>query len=101
MKVSYVLSAVCLFLCLVIAAAPKAENRAGGLFVPLKKGAKVNLKATANGYEIGVVPGMNLGFTITEIGQDYVVLKDLAGVTETRIPVYSIRAIKTTRLPTK
>jgi hypothetical protein len=101
MKVSYVLSAICLFLCLAISAAPRAENRAGGLFTPLKKGAKITLKTTANGYEIGVVPGLDLGFTITEIGKDYIVLEDRAGVTETRIPVYSIRAIKITRLPKK
>jgi hypothetical protein len=91
-----VLASTCLFLCIGIAATARADNKPEGLFAPLEKGAKVGMKETANGYEISVVPGVDLGFKITEIGQDYLVLQDAAGLTETRIPIYSIRAIKIT-----
>ena len=96
---------LCLFLFMTaitgaIAAQPK-ENKVG-IFASLDKGQKVSLKETAQGFEIGVFPGVEqLGYTITEIGQDYIVLEDITGVSETRIPVYSIKTIKTIKLPAK
>jgi hypothetical protein len=35
------------------------------------------------------------------VGQDYIVVEDIAGVAETRIPIYSVKSVKVTRLPRK
>jgi hypothetical protein len=34
-----------------------------------------------------------MSHTVVEVGQDYVVMKDIAEVTETRIPIYAIKAV--------
>jgi len=81
------------------AAAPRGEKV--GVFAPLEKNRKVSLKETPGGYQIGVVPGVELTHTVVEVGADYVVVADAAGVTETRIPVYAVRAVTVTRLPGK
>ena len=81
------------------AAAPK--DVATGVFAPLEKGQVVALKETPGGYQIGVVPGVELAYKVVEVGGDYVVLADAAGVTETRIPVYAVKAVTVTRLPGK
>jgi hypothetical protein len=82
------------------AAAPKAAP-AGGVFAPLKEGQKVGLKEVAGGYQITVMPGVELASKVIEVGAEYVVLEDPAGVTQTRIPVYAVRAVVVTRLPGK
>ena len=87
-----------LFVALTSGASAKEK---AGLFAPLEKGQKVSLKETPKGFEIAVVPGVELGFTITELGQDYIVLEDAADTTETRIPIFAIRFIKIIRLPKK
>ena len=60
----------------------------------MKVGQAVTLKDVAGRYEITKIengPAM-LSHKITEVGSDYVVVVDLAGVTETRIPIYSIKS---------
>lgn len=89
-----------LLLLLVAAAAPQAE-KPGGIFAALEKGSKVALKETAQGFEIGVFPGVELAFTVKEVGQDYIVVEDITGITETRIPIYSVKCVRITRLPKK
>ena len=83
---------------LVAAAAPKADNKPTGIFAPLEIGTKVSLKEAAGNYEIGVMPGIGLGYKVIEVGPDFVVLEDATGVTEKRIPIYSIRSVTITRL---
>jgi len=61
-----------------------------GFLSMLKEGQGVMLKESAGRYEITLIEG---GHTIIEVGPDYVLLEDLAGVTETRIPVFSIKSI--------
>ena len=39
------------------------------------------------------------GFKVMEIGADYVVIQDVAGVTESRIPLWSIKAITRLKVP--
>lgn len=90
-----------LLVCFALTAAPPAENKAGGVFAPLAKGSKVALKEAGGRYEINVIPGLDDGQTVAEVGGDFVVLVDPSGVTETRIPVYSIKAVTVTRLPKK
>jgi hypothetical protein len=90
-----------LLVALAPAAAPKAEDKAPGVFAPLEKGSKVALKEVAGRYEINMIPGGAGSHTVAEIAGDLVVLVDPSGVTETRIPVYSIKAVTVTRLPKK
>lgn len=71
------------------------------MLAPLEKGSKVAIKEAAGRFEINVVPGMAEGHTVAEVGGDFVVLVDPSGVTETRIPIYSIKAITVTRVPKK
>jgi hypothetical protein len=83
----------------VLVAAQHGTDRKAGLFAPLKEGQHVNLKEAGGGYQITLIPGMQIGHKIVEIGSDYIVLLDAAGVSETRIPVFALRSISITRLP--
>jgi hypothetical protein len=56
----------------------------------LNEGQAVVLKEAAGRYELTLMDG---GHKVIEVGPDYVLVEDLAGVTETRIPVYSIKSI--------
>jgi len=85
--------------CADLPAAPPQEKV--GLFSSLSKGQKVSVKETVHGFEINVMEGVDFGSTITELDPNYIVLVDLTGTTETRIPVYAIKSIKTVRLPKK
>jgi hypothetical protein len=75
--------------CLSPVASGQEKARKGFLSV-LKDGQGVVLKESAGRYEITLMEG---GHKVIEVGPDYVVVEDLAGVTETRIPVYSIKSI--------
>ena len=71
------------------------EKQRRGFLAGLKEGQAVTLKDVAGRYEITTLddgPGM-LGHKITEFGTDYLVVGDLADVTEIRIPIYSIKSI--------
>jgi hypothetical protein len=61
----------------------------------------VNLMDVASGYEIGIFtkgPNM-LGHKVMEVGTDYVVVEDISGIKELRIPIYAIKSVSTTKLP--
>lgn len=75
--------------CLLPEASGQEKVRKGFLSV-LKEGQAVVLKESAGRYELTLMEG---GHKVIEIGTDYVVVEDLAGVTETRISVYSIKSI--------
>ena len=75
--------------CLSPVANGQEKGRKGFLSV-LKEGQAVVLKETAGRYEITLMEG---GHRVIEIGPDYVVVEDIAGVTEIRISVYSIKSI--------
>ncbi len=65
-----------------------------GVFAPLKVGQSVALQDHGGSYEIRLMDmEVPMGHTVVDVGQDYVVLKDLAEVTETRIPIYAIKAV--------
>jgi len=90
-----------LLLAVAVAAAPKAEDKPVGVFAPLEKGQTVTVKEAGGRYEVVVAPGVELGHKIVEVGPDFIVVLDASGVTETRIPIYSIKAVTVTRLPKK
>ena len=75
--------------CLSPEASGQERGRKGFLSV-LKEGQGIVLKESAGRYEITLMDG---GHKVIEVGPDYVVVEDLAGVTETRISVYSIKSI--------
>jgi hypothetical protein len=70
------------------------------VFSSLKVGQQVGLKDNGTAFEISFLSEeIPQGYTVIEIGDDFVVLEDLAKVTQTTIPVYSLKAI--VRLKTK
>lgn len=83
-----------------LAAAPKDEKHTG-IFTLLEKGQTVSVKDVAGRYEIGLMPGVELPSKVVEVGADFVVLEDATGLVQTRIPIYSIRAVTVTKLPEK
>jgi len=70
-----------------------------GFFSALQEGQSITLRENAGRYEITLMANVRLGHRVIEIGTDYVVVVDAAGVTETRIPIYSIKSIVRIRLP--
>ena len=90
-----------LVLAMAVAAAPKANEPASGVLAPLKKGQTVALKDVGGRYEITLVPGVELGHKVVEVGPDFIVLLDASGVDETRIPIFAVKAVRVTRIPKK
>jgi hypothetical protein len=84
-------------------AAPPAEQKKVAFLDRLKVGQAVALTDKDGRYEIGVFPPElhPLGHTVIEIAQDYVVLRDLAKITDTLIPICSIKSIIVIRIPGK
>jgi len=72
-----------------------------GVLGGLRPGLAITLTEAADRFEISILPGVPgpLGHEVTAVGEDYVAVKDIAGVTETVIPLFSIKCVKTLRLP--
>lgn len=70
-----------------------------GFLAVLKEGQTVMLKENAGKFEITLMKNFPVGHKIIEVGADYVVVEDAAGVSETRIPVTSIKAIVKLKIP--
>ena len=77
------------------------EKPRPGFLSVLKSGQSVNVKEVAGRFEISLMEEVPLSHKVTEVGADHVVVEDIAGVNETRIPVYSIKAIVRLKFPTK
>ena len=75
------------------------EKPRKGFLAILKEGQTVTLKESAGKYEITLMKNIPLGHKVIEVGVDYVVVEDAAGVTETRIHVTSIKAIIKLKIP--
>jgi hypothetical protein len=84
-------------------AAPPAEQKRATFLDRLKVGQAVALTDKDGRYEIGVFPPElhPLGHTVIEVAQDCIVVRDLGNITDTVIPLYSIKSIKTMRFPGK
>ena len=87
--IAVLLCATLALACLSPAANGQEKGRKGFLSI-LKEGQAVVLKEAAGRYEITLMEG---GHKVIEIGPDYIVVEDIAGVTETRIPIFSIKSI--------
>lgn len=75
------------------------EKTRKGFLSVLKEGQSVSVKEVAGRFEITLMKDVKLGPKVIEVGADYLVLEDIAGVTETRIHVTSIKAIVRLKLP--
>ena len=69
----------------------------------LKEGQSVSLKEVSGKYELSILDGVPSvqGHKVIEVASDYVVIQDIAGIAENRIPVYSIKVIIRLKVPTK
>lgn len=78
----------------VIFCSAAAPQKPQGVLAPLKVGQSVALQDRGGSFEIRLTDvEVPMGHSVVEVGQDFVVLKDFADVTETRIPIYSIKAV--------
>jgi hypothetical protein len=79
---------------LVMALGADETKRPKGVFSALKVGQSVSLKDEGSAFTITFFdPDLQQSHKVIEIGSDYVVLRDIAEVTETTIPIYSVKAI--------
>ncbi len=79
--------------------AQRPQRNAAGIFANLKVGQTISIKEEAGRYLIQVIPGAGQAHEIREVGDDYLSVVDQLGARESRIPVYSIKAINTVLLP--
>lgn len=88
---------VAVLLTMALGATSKSDNDAKGrrgVLATLKVGQPVNLKDVGAGYEISTFDtDVPQGHTVVEIDNDYLVLRDIAKVTETRIPIYAVKSV--------
>ena len=79
------------------------DNPRKGFLSAIAEGQAVTLKDNAGRFEITLFdlgPAMHC-HKVAEVGVDYVLIEDIAGVTSTRVPVYSIKSIVTINVPKK
>ena len=75
-------------------AASKPDQTKPSLFSTLKVGQSVTLKDRGNSYEISTMDVEGpLTHKIIELGDDVIVLRDVAELMEVRIPIYSVKAV--------
>lgn len=71
------------------------EPERKGVLSVLRVGQSVILKEIGDRYEVSFLErevGV-LGHKVVAVGQDWIVVQDLVGAIETRIPIWSIRAV--------
>jgi len=73
-----------------------------GVFSMLKVGQLVSLKDDGSAYSISFFDDeIPLGHTAVEIGEDYIVLRDIAGAKDVLLPVFSLKSVEKVRRLTK
>jgi hypothetical protein len=78
----------------------EASKQQAGFLAILKPGQQVIVKEAVGRYEISFFEeGLKVGLThsVTEVGPDHVVVRDIADFSDTRIPIYSLKSIITIR----
>jgi preprotein translocase subunit YajC len=64
------------------------------VFSSLRAGEQVIVKDAGQMVEISTIAGVEAGtHTVVEIGDNFIVLRDVAKVTTSRVPVYAIKSI--------
>ncbi len=69
------------------------EKRSKSFLSNFQVGQIVLVSEPGGRYEIRIIKGLEVGHKVLEVGTDYVLLEDAGGVTETMIPVTSIRSV--------
>ncbi len=91
------LLAVALAVAAVAAVAVSAQEPArpaGGVFAGLRVGQNIAMADAGPAVQLTVFAVERPGpFRITELGADYIVIQDLAGLNEHRIPITSVKAL--------
>jgi len=77
------------------AAARPAAQGAKGILAPLTVGRNVALKSAGSAYELTTFsrPTPAGPYRVIEVADDYVVLQDLGGLHDVRIPVFAVKSI--------
>ena len=67
-----------------------------GVFSTLKIGQRVTLKHEASGFTVSLFDDEEapLPHKIIEIGDDFIVVEDVAATRETTVPIYALRSIE-------
>ena len=80
-------------------AAPQ-EHKTLTFLEHLKPGQPVAFSEKDGRYEIGVFPEnfRPLGHKVVEVNQDHIVFRDLVEITDTIVPIYSIKSITVLRI---
>jgi hypothetical protein len=69
------------------------------VFSTLKVGQSVSLKDHGSAWSISFFDDeIRLSHTVVEVGEDFVVVRDIAGVKDTTVPVFAVKAIEKVRL---
>jgi hypothetical protein len=84
---------------LLFVASGQAPAKERGVLSVLHAGQAVNLQDSGNGYEISFLKNgpETLGHRVVEVFSDCVVIEDIAGVNQTRIPIYSVKSVVVTK----
>jgi len=82
-------------------ASGQAPGKTHGVLSVLHAGQSVNLAEIDGGYKLNLFEGGPevLGHKVVEVGADFVVVEDIAGIQQLRIPVYSIKSVGITKIP--
>lgn len=85
---------------LLFVASGQAPARPHGILSVLHAGQPVSLSDDDGGYRLNLFsdgPEI-LGHKVVEVGSDFVVVEDIAGIQQLRIPVYSLKSIGITKI---
>ena len=87
---------------LLFVASGQVPAKPHGILAVLHVGQPVNLADADGGYKLNLFKNGPevLGHKVVEVGSDFVVVEDIAGVQQLRIPAYSIKSIGITKIPT-
>ena len=85
----------------IVSASGQATDKPDGFLSILKKDQPLILKEVAGRFEISLMDDAlePLTHKIISTENDFLVVEDIASVSETRIPIYSIKAITTITTP--
>lgn len=84
----------------IFAASGKAPAQSRGVLSVLHAGQPVSIKESNGRYELSLFENgpETLGHKVIEVGDDYVVLQDIAGISDTRIPIFSVKGVVTMKV---
>lgn len=78
-----------------VASVAQAPANTSGILSVLHAGQAATLTDTPNGFEISILADdkPKLSHEVIEVGSDFVVVRDVTKIRETRIPLWSVKAV--------